>query len=242
MSPRVNHGLSLWSISLLTLFETSRMAPGCAKVTVRLFCSSWNCHCSKHLATSNVLTLDLMDLVLWRTCRKRYCSINPWLLHVPRTSWYNTTQLHDPVGVCPEVHRAKRPKQSAKIVIVLARPYYSPDSADPNYAQYCWQSLVQYRSFRQIAELIAGYDMLKHMQHFYYPLEEVCNMPVSLQTLKLHVALWVFTPVLLRIKNRTLNLSCKNNVKIIHPKSTLLEEQWKSGCSYVSAVVTVNHT
>ena len=44
------------------------------------------------------------------------------------------------------------PKRRNKKVIVIARPYCSPDPEGPNYEQFCQQYLMQHKSFRQISE------------------------------------------------------------------------------------------
>jgi len=51
------------------------------------------------------------------------------------------------------------PKRRTKKVVVIPCPYCSPDPDGPNYEQYCRQSLMQPKSFREINELKAGHDM-----------------------------------------------------------------------------------
>lgn len=48
------------------------------------------------------------------------------------------------------------PKRRSKQVVVIARPYCSPDRNSPNYEQYCHQSFMQHKFFRQMSELLAG--------------------------------------------------------------------------------------
>ena len=48
--------------------------------------------------------------------------------------------------------------RESKRVIVIARPYCSPDPSGPNYEQYCRQSLMQHKPFRDFNELKAGHD------------------------------------------------------------------------------------
>ena len=50
------------------------------------------------------------------------------------------------------------PNRRSKKVVVIARPYCSPDPAGPKYEQYCRQSLMQHKVFHQINELLAGYE------------------------------------------------------------------------------------
>ena len=46
------------------------------------------------------------------------------------------------------------PTRRSKRVIVIPRPYCSPDPAGPQYEQYCRQSLMQHKSFRQFDDLV----------------------------------------------------------------------------------------
>ena len=48
------------------------------------------------------------------------------------------------------------PTQRRKRVVVIARPYCSPDPTGPKYEQYCRQSLMKHKPFRQITDLLAG--------------------------------------------------------------------------------------
>ena len=50
------------------------------------------------------------------------------------------------------------PKRRNKKVVVIARPYCSPDPDGPTYEQYCLQSLMQQKCFRQMSDLTAGYE------------------------------------------------------------------------------------
>ena len=47
------------------------------------------------------------------------------------------------------------PTRRRKHVVVIPRPYCSPDPAGPHYEQYCRQSLMQHKSFRQCSDLLA---------------------------------------------------------------------------------------
>ena len=49
------------------------------------------------------------------------------------------------------IHRSRR-------VVVIPRPYISPDPASGRYEQYCRQSLMQHKPFRQMDDLLSGYD------------------------------------------------------------------------------------
>ena len=45
-----------------------------------------------------------------------------------------------------------------KDVVVIARPYCSPDPAGPHYEQYCRQKLMWYQPFRRLDDLLKGCD------------------------------------------------------------------------------------
>lgn len=118
-----------------------------------------NCQCSKHPKT--LLSSASMDLVLWRTtCKGERATaasiLDHYLVH-PDTTLFNSTALleFDQKYTMPKELNTE-PKRRTKKVIVVVRPYCSPDPAGPNYEQYCRQSLMQHRSFRQISELLTG--------------------------------------------------------------------------------------
>ena len=76
----------------------------------------------------------------------------------PSTPLFNSITLLDftrqytmPKELGAEPSRSKR-------VIVIARPYCSPDPSGPNYEQYCRQTLMQHKPFRDFNELKAGHD------------------------------------------------------------------------------------
>lgn len=50
-----------------------------------------------------------------------------------------------------------QPNRRTKKVVVITRPFISPDPAGPKYEQYCQQSLMKHKSFRQVTELLAGH-------------------------------------------------------------------------------------
>ena len=50
------------------------------------------------------------------------------------------------------------PTRRSKHIVVIPRPYCSPDPSGPNYEQYCRQSLMQHKCFRQLDDLLAGCD------------------------------------------------------------------------------------
>jgi hypothetical protein len=49
------------------------------------------------------------------------------------------------------------PKRRNKAVVVIVKPYYSPDPNSNNYDQYCQQKLMLHKPFRDESELIQNY-------------------------------------------------------------------------------------
>ena len=50
-----------------------------------------------------------------------------------------------------------QPKRRNKKVVIISRPYCSPDPSGPNYEQYCRQKLMQHKCFRNMADLLSGH-------------------------------------------------------------------------------------
>ena len=48
------------------------------------------------------------------------------------------------------------PSRRRKDVVVIVRPYLSPEPSGPNYEQYCRQKLMLYKPFHHEEELLAG--------------------------------------------------------------------------------------
>ena len=240
----VNNFNPVGRISLQTLFEASRMATIHSRLCKSYFINSVGerdysaqetCHTLLQLSmfkTSHdfiVLSLDGSHAVEDNLHEAERGTVPSILDH------YLVHQILDLVGVCPEVHHAKRASHSAKTdnqkghsttaPLILLVPTMS-STAD---------SLMQCKSFRQITELLSVWHLCwsicsianLHPSTFF-----MCNnMPVNNQTLKLDVAVintYQKPPVKFVMQ-----------VKMIHPKWTLLGELWKCGCSYASAVVTV---
>ena len=49
-----------------------------------------------------------------------------------------------------------QPTRRSRCIIVIPRPYCSPDPAGPNYEQYCRHSLMQHKCFRLMDDLLDG--------------------------------------------------------------------------------------
>ena len=49
-----------------------------------------------------------------------------------------------------------QPTCRSRHVVVIPRPYCSPDPTGPNYEQYCHQSLMQHKCFRSMDDLLGG--------------------------------------------------------------------------------------
>ena len=50
------------------------------------------------------------------------------------------------------------PTPRSRRIVVIPRPYVSSDPAGDKYEQYCRQSLMQHKPFRQMDDLLSGYD------------------------------------------------------------------------------------
>ena len=50
------------------------------------------------------------------------------------------------------------PSRRSRRIVVIPRPYVSPDPAGDKYEQYCRQSLMQHKCFHQMDDLLSGYD------------------------------------------------------------------------------------
>ena len=70
------------------------------------------------------------------------------------------------------------PKKRSKEVIVTPKPYCSPDPSSPNYEQYCRQSLMQHKPFRDISELKTGFNSFTEA---YADFLQSGNIPRSLE-------------------------------------------------------------
>ena len=50
------------------------------------------------------------------------------------------------------------PSLRRKAVVIIVRPFCSPDPNGPNYGQYCTQKLILHRPFREYHHLLAGFN------------------------------------------------------------------------------------
>ena len=50
------------------------------------------------------------------------------------------------------------PSRRSRRIVVIPRPYISPDPAGDKYEQYGRQSLMQHKCFHQMNNLLSGYD------------------------------------------------------------------------------------
>ena len=71
-----------------------------------------------------------------------------------------------------------QPNRRNKKVVVITQPYISPDPAGPKYKQYCQQSLMKYKSFSEISELLAGCETYADAYAEFLQTEDI---PPSLQ-------------------------------------------------------------
>ena len=100
------------------------------------------------------------------------------------TSRPSTTQLNN-ITLLDFTHQytmpkelGDEPKKRRKKVIVTPRPYSSLDPSGPNYEQYCRQSLMKYKPFRDIRELKRGFDTFAEA---YADFLQSGNVPRSLE-------------------------------------------------------------
>ena len=70
------------------------------------------------------------------------------------------------------------PNKRNKKVVVITRPYCSPDPAKLTYEQYCQQSLMKHKSFRQVTDLLAGH---KTYAQAYAEFLQTWDIPPSLE-------------------------------------------------------------
>ncbi len=71
-----------------------------------------------------------------------------------------------------------QPNRRNKNVVVITRPYLPPDPAGPKYEQYCQQSLMKHKSFRQVSDLLAGHETYTEA---YAEFLQAGNVPSSLE-------------------------------------------------------------
>ena len=100
-------------------------------------------------------------------------------IHRPTTDTFNSMTLIEftPNYIMPK-NAMSLPKRRSKKVIVIARPYCSPDPEAPNYEQFCRQYFVQHKIFRQINELLTG---CQSYIEAYNAILESNNIPQSLE-------------------------------------------------------------
>ena len=81
-------------------------------------------------------------------------SILDHYMHRPNSSQFNDmTLLEFARQYSMPKTMGSEPTRRSKRVIIILRPYCSPDPAGPQYEQYCRQSLMQHKRFRQFGDL-----------------------------------------------------------------------------------------
>ena len=73
---------------------------------------------------------------------------------------------------------SSEPSRRRKNVVVIVRPYCSPEPSSPKYEQYCRQKLMLHKPFRQQEELLAGSDTFEAA---YASFLQSGNVPPSLE-------------------------------------------------------------
>ena len=70
----------------------------------------------------------------------------------------NMTLLHFAQQYSMPKDPASQPAVRSKKVVIIVRPYYSPEPDSPNYEQYCQQKLMLHKLFRDISQLKDCWD------------------------------------------------------------------------------------
>ena len=86
------------------------------------------------------------------------CSIisGPLCLSAYDCPGWHMTLLHFMQQYTMPKETGSEPLKRTKKVIVIVRPYYSPDPQSPKYEQYCQQKLMLHVPFRHLCELLNG--------------------------------------------------------------------------------------
>ena len=126
------------------------------------------------------------------------------------------------------------PSRRRKDVVVITRPYYSPDPTGPQYDKYCQQKLMLYVPFRNIEELLNGrstfedaYVFFLHSRSGTIPrsmLDDIHRLEQSQQSTEENAAEEVCMYIIVTL-----------HITIIYSRyqmrtSSLALETWKSGC------------
>ncbi len=94
------------------------------------------------------------------------------------TQFRDMTILHFPQKYTMPKDLGSDPSHRRKDVVVIVRPFCSPDPNGPNYEQYCRQKLMLHKPFRQQEELLGGCDSYVAA---YAVFLQSGNLPPSLQ-------------------------------------------------------------
>jgi len=99
------------------------------------------------------LPFSRAELDRWTTC---YFTVNLRLLLTrPSTQPFNDmTLLTFAKAYSTPKQPSQEPSRRRKEVIVVVRPYYSPDQNGPDYENYCRQKLMLHVSFRQLSQIL----------------------------------------------------------------------------------------
>ena len=146
----------------------------------------------------------------------------------------------------PKEHGAD-PSRRSKKVVVITRPYCSPDPSGPKYEQYCKQKLMQHRPFRRQEELLEGCDTYAAAYAIFLQSE---NVPPSLEedilrlqeqaTMQDHDDTEVHVYALC-----TLLASLSYSASCLFRESSVashLSGQMRSGCLYAGTMLTSSQT
>ena len=77
----------------------------------------------------------------------------------PSTPQFNSITLLEFAGStpCPGLQTHSQIERRTKKVVVIPRPYCSPNPDGPNYEQYCCQLLMQHKTLWEVNQLKAGH-------------------------------------------------------------------------------------
>ena len=104
--------------------------------------------------------------------------LDHYLARPATPTFNNTTLLEFAQQYTMPRELGAQPNRRNKKVVVITRPYCPPDPAGPKYEQYCQQSLMKHKSFRQLTDLLAGHSTYAEAYAAFLQTE---NVPVSLE-------------------------------------------------------------
>ena len=115
--------------------------------------------CSRHHVTLSSSGLVLLKTTWRRVSVPQHSPIVDHYMGRPDSPHFNTMTL---LTFAQQYSMPKtlgaEPSRRTKRIVIIPRPYVSSNPAGDKYEQYCRQSLMQHQPFRQIDDLLSGYD------------------------------------------------------------------------------------